>query len=131
MGEPMDRSGRIFSTSGTFEQLFPTVEEAVVVFAEFEYGAKRREGMFDVRSRGGLMRCGNPRCFRGGYEFDYKIGDMVRENATERQVSISCPGDEGTPKRTRGRSCAFSVECTISLKYKSQSSAPKKPSEVL
>jgi|SRR5581483_11782712 len=119
MSEPMDRSRRIFVDQGTFEQAFPDVEEARIEYTEFEYGNEKRDGGWDLRD-GGLMRCGNPRCRRGGYELDLQvIHKMVREHATEKEFQLSCPGDEGTPQgRQRGRSCAFSIKGKATVKYK-------------
>jgi len=119
MGKPMDRSRLIFMQSGPFEEAFPTLEEAVVDYTEFEYGEKRGEGTFHVRNEGGLMACCNPTCHRGGYEFDRVIHDMVREHATDRKIELRCLGDEGSPKgRKKGRRCACSVEGTIKVKYR-------------
>ena len=44
MGEPMDRSRRVFVEQGPFEKAFPTLENAIIEYDEFEYGMKRRSG---------------------------------------------------------------------------------------
>jgi hypothetical protein len=53
---------------------------------------------------------------------------MIRESLTEKHIELSCDGDEGTPKRNRGISCAFPIEGNITLKYKDVQ--PKTPSGV-
>jgi hypothetical protein len=72
MGEPKDRSGRIFAPpTASFEEAFPTLENAVLWYTEFEYGGPTgRKSTFTLQEEGGLLRCTNPRCYRGGYEID-------------------------------------------------------------
>jgi hypothetical protein len=119
MGEPMSREGRIFAGSlVSFEKAFPSAEDVTVEFTEFLYAQPIRKGDFSVRISGGQMRCSNQRCFRGGYEFDFIIHDMFRKNETERQIELRCEGDEGMPKRRRGRSCDRSIKGTIKIKQK-------------
>jgi hypothetical protein len=127
MGEPMDRSGRIFSRpTKSFEEAFPTLENAVLRYEVFDFGTPKGKGIFSLREEGGLMRCRNPRCYRGGYEIDSEVSKMIYENQTEKHIDLSCEGDEGTPKRIRARSCDFSIEGDITLKFKQ----PKTPSGV-
>ena len=124
MGEPMDRSGRIFMKQGSFDKAFPTLKDAAVEYTEWDGGVKQRSGKFYIRWQGGLMACSNPRCRRGGYEFDMEIHSMVREKANELKIRLCCPGDEGSPKgRRRGQSCTVSVEATIRLTYKEEAAA--------
>jgi hypothetical protein len=125
VGEPMDRSKRIFSKEGRFQEIFPTLEDAWLEFTEFEYGAQKRKGKFNIRENGGLMRCSNSRCYRGGYELDDEIHKMLAEGKAEKEIDISCAGDEGTPRgRTIGRHCAFSIEGTIFLRFKNAVNPP-------
>jgi hypothetical protein len=122
MGEPMDRSNRPFApVDATFQQAFPTVEEAIVKYTEFEHGSGKREDIFfSVRTEGGLMLCGNPRCHRGGYEVDREIHKMARDQVAERTIAMSCRGDEGSPICKIGRNCGFHIKGTITVKYRSQ-----------
>jgi hypothetical protein len=45
----------------------------------------------------------------------------------EKGVTLRCPGDEGTPKRSRGDSCLYSVRGKIKLvpKAKQENSVPE------
>jgi hypothetical protein len=120
MGQPMDRSQRIFAPqTDKFAEAFPTLEDAVLEYIEYDFGqAQTGKRWHSLRTEGGLMRCGNSRCHRGGYEIDREVRRMIRENVAEQHVEISCPGDEGTPKRKRGDSCDRSIEGTLTLKFK-------------
>jgi hypothetical protein len=84
MGEPMDRSRRVFMQLGPFEEAFPTLEEASAKYVEYQRGVQRRSGTWNITYDGGLMECGNLRCRRGGYQFDREVAKMVRECATQR-----------------------------------------------
>jgi hypothetical protein len=90
----------------------------VVEYTEFEYAMQKRKGVFSFRSQGGLMRCGNSRCFRGGYELDDVVHDMVRNKEQTREFELHCEGDEGTPKRYKGKSCLRSIKGVITLNDK-------------
>jgi hypothetical protein len=119
MGEPMDRSNRIFAPlTSSFDDAYPTLEDATIRYTEFDFGSEETKGIISFRRQGGLLRCGNPRCFRGGYELDWEVNRMIREGVLEKTVTISCSGDEGTPKQKRGDSCDRSIIATIELKLK-------------
>jgi hypothetical protein len=119
MGEVMDRSRRVFGHLDTFENVFPTVEEAVVEFTESDFGVTKRTGRFHMHYEGGLMACGNPCCRRGGYEFDRELGEMIRNYVAEKSIRLSCRGDEGSPKgRKIGRRCTLSVDAIIRIRYR-------------
>jgi hypothetical protein len=122
MGEPMDRSQRLFvKFDSSFEETFPTLENAVIAFTEFDFMVKRRSGKWHFAEQGGLMACANPGCRRGGYEFDFLIGDMTRARQTEKEFKLYCHGDEGSPKgRKVGRRCQCHIDAKITLKYKVQ-----------
>jgi hypothetical protein len=128
MGEPMDRSNRIFAPQTTFEKAFPTIESATISSYEDGEGIYRfvdesRRGTFDkgLPVKSGLLRCSNPHCRRGGYEIDHSLHEMVRENATEKEFDLACPGDEGSPKGRRpGRSCGNVLHYHLRIKYKSE-----------
>jgi hypothetical protein len=119
MGEPMDRSRRVFGTLSSFDKVFPQLEDALVPFIEYELASEKRHGTHSLRTWGGLMHCGNSRCRRGGYEVDRVVSEMIRENVTEKEFELRCPGDEGTPKgRKRGQNCYRSIKGKVTLKYK-------------
>jgi hypothetical protein len=119
MGKPTDRSKRLFGRLDSFDAVFPTLDGVAVEFIESEFGIEKRSGVWHVNREGGLMACGNPRCQRGGYEFDREVHQMVKEHATDREIEISCRGDEGTPQGRRiGRHRLFSVTAKIGVKYK-------------
>ena len=102
MGEPMDRSRRVFvKFDSSFEAAFPTLESAVIAFTESDFMVKRRSGRWYFAEQGGLMACANPSCRRGGYEFDFLIRDMIRARQIEKEFKLHCRGDEGSPKGRR------------------------------
>jgi hypothetical protein len=124
MGEPMDRSRRVFGTLSSFENVFPQLEDALAEYDEYELASEKGHGTHHIRAWGGLIHCGNPRCRRGGYEIDHVVSEMVRENVTEKDFELRCPGDEGTPKgRKRGQRCYRSIKGKVTLKRKETSRA--------
>jgi hypothetical protein len=64
------------------------------------------------------MRCGNSRCYRGGYELDLIVHEMVGNREEQREIELHCEGDEGTAKRKVGKSCLRSIKGTIKVKRK-------------
>jgi hypothetical protein len=137
----MDRSRRVFGSLKPFDDVFLDVEDADVEYTEsgkFDtrrpvslYHRGRRRGLGlqpeceQPRSRfhsikgGGLIECSNPLCRGGGYEIDSILSEMRRLRETERKGSISCPGDEGSPKgRRRGSRCGNKIQYTLTVKYK-------------
>jgi hypothetical protein len=130
MGEPMDRSRRIFMKPTSFEKGFPTLEQAIVEYTESDFVLPTRSGSWYLRDEGGLMSCGNPSCRRGGYELDREVSKMVRTGATENKIKLYCRGDEGSPKgRKIGRRCQRSIDATIKLKYNRPASVEEIVSE--
>ena len=136
MGEPMDRSRRVFCALSRFEAAFPTLEDAIFEYEVYDFGNEQpnpyAQGSsstrwFRMASNGGLLRCENPRCQRGGYEIDVEVMKMLAEGVIEKGVTLRCPGDEGTPKRSRGDSCLYSVRGKIKLvpKAKQEYSVPE------
>ena len=82
MGEPMDRSNRIFAPQTSFEKAFPTIESATISSYEDGEGihgfdeSRRRTFGKALPVTNGLVRCRNPRCKRGGYEIDHSLYEM-------------------------------------------------------
>ncbi|MGA3081512.1 MAG: hypothetical protein ABSD44_09040 [Terracidiphilus sp.] len=127
MGEPMDMSLRVFGKLKQFEEVFPALEDAIVDFTEFDFLFEKRSGIWHVYGEGGMMPCGNPSCRRGGYEIDSKVIEMVRSHQTEKQITLYCPGDEGSPKgRKVGRRCQRKIEAKVTLRLKRQSESDQK-----
>jgi len=128
MGEPMDRSRRVFGRLTTFEEAFPTIEVATISSYEVGKGihifgavdeSERRTFGEGVPFREGLVPCSNPRCGRGGYEVDDSVYEMVREKSTDKVFVRNCPGDEGSPKgRRRGDRCRNVLHYRLRIKYK-------------
>ncbi len=127
MGEPMDRSRRVFGQLTTFEKAFPALEVATISSYEDDEGvynfetdeSQRRTFGEGVPFREGLIPCRNPRCRRGGYEVDDSLYEMVREKSTEKVFVRKCPGDEGSPKgRKRGDRCGNVLHYRLRIKYK-------------
>lgn len=121
MGQPIDRTGRPFAPLGTFEEVFPQLEDGTMEYTEFDFANDARKGTQRLRIHGGLIRCGNPRCFRGGYEVDFKVHEMVRTGVWEQAFEIPCPGDEGTAKRrSPTRLCTRRIKVLVKLTPKKQ-----------
>jgi hypothetical protein len=133
MGEPMDRSGRVFlGSSKKFEDAYPDIEDAILVWREtgegvYNFGPGTGKRKASLKQIGGLLHCSNPRCRRGGYEIDVNIlMDMTIEKQTEKNGSMRCPGDEGSPKGRRpGRRCLNKIDYTLTVKYRNIESPPK------
>jgi hypothetical protein len=118
MGEPMDRSNRFFAKLTTFANACPNIESASVEYVESSFGIEEGKH-FHNAANGGLIRCGNPRCFRGGYEMEIVISGMERNKETESKGTLICQGDEGTPKgRKLGDPCGNRIDYTVKIKYK-------------
>jgi hypothetical protein len=128
MGEPMDRSKRVFwGPPMSFEEAFPTIESATISSYEVGKGvptfgideSQRRTFGEGMPFRESLIPCSNPRCRRGGYEVDRSLSEMVREKSTEKVFARNCPGDEGSPKgRKRGDRCKNVLHYRLKVKYK-------------
>jgi hypothetical protein len=129
MGEPMDRSTRVFGKLTTFEKAFPSIEVATISSYEvgqdvYTFGtdeSQRRTLGEGLRFAEGLIRCSNSRCRRGGYEVDDSVYEMVREKSTEKVFEKRCPGDEGSPKGRRpGPRCRNVLHYRLRTKYRSE-----------
>jgi hypothetical protein len=119
MGEPMDRSNRVFMKLGKFEEAFPELEDVTVEFVEKDFLLKARSGTWHLHGQGGVMPCGNPSCRRGGYELDRDIREMLRMGVLQKHIELHCRGDEGSPKgRKVGRRCERSIEATVTVRFK-------------
>lgn len=133
MGRPIDRSNRfLVGEPGPFDKAFPTLQDVLIEYCEVGKGESVRYvlGRDDpsgyhygppcsFRSLGGLIRCGNPVCSRGGYEIDFDVHDMVRRKLVEKEFTRRCQGDEGSPKGQRlGRRCLNYLRYKITVQYK-------------
>jgi hypothetical protein len=80
MGAPLDRSRRVFAPlTESFETAFPRLQDGVIEFKEFNFCYEEHSSVWSLRRSGGQMACANPKCFRGGYEFECEVHDMIRE----------------------------------------------------
>jgi hypothetical protein len=123
MGEPLDRTNRVFVQLTTFDKALPALEDVIIEYSEGSTVGRVRDGSYrsrtSVRNSGGQLRCSNPACRRGGYELDFDIHDMVRNKLVSKRFVKHCPGDEGSPKGRRpGRTCLNSMDGRITLIYK-------------
>jgi hypothetical protein len=132
----MDRSDRVFAPlTRTFDEAFPTLQDVVFEYVMCKYGfplAPVHSGddgkrIHRFRGRGGLIVCDNPRCYRGGFELDHEAFGMLRDGITEKELTLYCPGDEGTPKAKRGGHCTYSVKGTLTLVPKQATPQPENP----
>jgi len=117
MGEPMDRSSRVFGALKSFDEALPELEDVVFEFIEKDFVFEKRSGTWHLHGQGGLMPCGNPFCKRGGYELDRDIRQMLRAGVGQKIIQLSCRGDEGSPRKI-GRKCERFVEGTLRLRLK-------------
>lgn len=118
MGNLRERGTPFIGTLTSFASAYPTVERALVRFTETDFGQSPRERVHNL-SDGPRAACSNPRCERGGYDFEFQVMEMVRQGIETEVVEISCRGDEGTPKGRRiGRDCLMSMKGTITIQYK-------------
>lgn len=131
MGTPLDRSNRFLSGPPTkFETAFPELEDISIAYRETGKGVSRLLGepgspetqlgrTASLRTTGGLIRCSNPLCSRGGYEVDYDAHDLLRRKLVTKEFTRRCPGDEGSPKGRRpGPKCLNALHFKLTLKYK-------------
>jgi len=117
MGTLRERGTPFIGTRTSFASAYPTVERAIVRFTETDFGDNPRERVHDLAD-GPRAACGNPRCQRGGYDFELQFAEMVRHGIESDAVNVSCRGDEGTPKGRRiGQSCLMSMTGMINVKY--------------
>ena len=135
MGEPMDRSRRVFYGERTFDDAFPNVEDADVEYFESgKFDSKVRGSLYfsqhseqperqperhSIKHNGGVIPCSNPLCRRGGFEIDGVLLATRQSREIEREGSVSCRGDEGSPKgQRRGSRCGNKVRYKLIVKYK-------------
>lgn len=118
MGTLRERGTPFFATPSTFAATFPTVERAVVRFTETDFGNDPHDRVHDL-AHGPRTACSNPRCYRGGYDFESQVRRMVEQVLESETVDMSCNGDEGTPEgRKKGQSCLMSIKGTITITYR-------------
>ncbi len=130
MGKPVDRSNRFLAPETSFEKAFPKLKAVFIESVEigkgteFSIGAPWREKPQygpKYRLNGGLIRCSNPLCNRGGYQVDFEVSDMCREKLISKEFRGACHGDEGSPKgRRQGRRCLNHLRYRITLEYWSE-----------
>ena len=121
MGIPLERPRGLFGSSDKFESEFPTIEDAVIRFTGSDFGNSPRTGVWSLRNNGPVMSCGNPRCQRGGYNLAGEVHNMIYAGTNEREIRLSCNGDEGSPKGRRpGRECLQRLEAKFTLKFKAK-----------
>jgi hypothetical protein len=102
----------------SFHVAYPTVESATVRFTETDFGDDPKVMYWNLTD-GPRIPCRNAACQRGGYNVEYLVGEMIRNQIECKTIDMSCNGDEGSPKgRKIGRSCDMSMEGTINVKYK-------------
>jgi hypothetical protein len=119
MGVPLERSSGLFGLSDRFEAEFPTIQDAIIRFTESDFGNSPKTGVWSLRNNGPVMSCGNPSCQRGGYNLANEVHNMIYAGMSEREIRLSCNGDEGSPKGRRlGRECLQRLEAKITLKFK-------------
>jgi hypothetical protein len=98
----------------------PQYENVVLVYEEFDGGSPVKVMGQSLRSfapgeRGGWLPCGNPLCYRGGYDIG-PMALMIGADRSEMEVALRCDGDEGSPRgRQLGESCLRSIKGTLRI----------------
>jgi hypothetical protein len=132
MGELADFA--FLTSTKSFDEVFPNVEDAHVWYTESREGdwkmgrwnvrgslrsrsTPRNEREFHNVRNGVLIQCGNPRCRRGGFNLSLVLLEMTKSGETEKEGSLSCRGDEGSPQgRRRGKSCGNEMKYNVTVK---------------
>lgn len=118
MGKLREVSPPFFGTLSTFAKTYPEVHSAIVRFVESEFGSSPKDRIHSL-SDGPRVPCANPRCQRGGYDFQFQVEQMIRSKIEEQPIAVSCHGDEGSPAGRRpGRTCDMAIKGTIRITYK-------------
>ena len=77
--------------------------------------------LHSIRQMGGVIPCSNPVCRRGGFAIDGVLLAMRQSGEIEREGSVPCGGDEGSPKgQRRGSCCGNRVRYRLTVKYKTK-----------
>jgi hypothetical protein len=136
MGEPANFA--FLTSRKSFDEVFPNVEDAHVWYTESGEGdwkvsrwsmpgsLRSHSTARDVTDKhfhnvrnGVVIKCGNPRCRRGGFNLALVLVEMTASRETEREGSLSCRGDEGSAQgRRRGKSCGNEMKYKVTVKYK-------------
>lgn len=125
MGEPIDRSQRVFDNFMKFEKIFPQLEDVTLEWTEAGNGIRRYsatekmpyEYKVSMREHSGLIHCNNGLCRYGGFELDFIIRDMIQNKETVKEGSRICSGQEMLSKKI-SRKCLNSIQYRITLIYK-------------
>ncbi|HTV57032.1 MAG TPA: hypothetical protein VMI06_19225 [Terriglobia bacterium] len=130
MGQIMDRSTRFLTGPPRgFEEVFPSLQDVLIESRETgkgtcdpwtrAYSEERFSAPQSLIRAGGLIRCSNGACNRGGYEIEFDIYRMLRDGLVTKEFEKMCPGDEGSPKGRRpGRKCFNRLRYRLTLVYK-------------
>src|SRR6267378_3015523 len=99
-------------TTNKFSEAFPEMEQLSIDVVQDRWGyhlepkSPRRRMTFNQRNVPSHLSCCNPRCQRGGLDFQRILFNLAATRQTEDTIEMNCSGDEGTPKgRRRGASC--------------------------
>ena len=117
LGRFSERGTPFIGERGSFSEAFPTVKRAIARYTETDFGTDEHDRIHDLAA-GPRAACGNPRCQRGGYDFELVLRSMVSSEATDEPIEMSCYGDEGSPKGRRpGRDCLMAIKGMLSVEY--------------
>ena len=118
LGQLPERRQPFIGHLTSFHEAYPTVENATVRFTETDFGSDPEVRYWSLAD-GPRIPCRNSACQRGGYNLEWLVGSMIASKVESKEISMSCDGDEGTPKgRKIGRSCDMSMKGTINVSYR-------------
>src|SRR5689334_8603120 len=113
--DPMDRTNRVFGRTSSFEEAYPDLQDVIVNYKQYMMGSPAGSGKdvpeyHSIRNHGGVIRCNNALCNKGGFEVDRHISEATTEESELKLMS--CSGHE---KMGRGqtRSCGSWIRYKI------------------
>ena len=103
-----------------FSRAFPEIESLNVAVTEKSCGFEVKTRHYSGESAGEYLDCSNRRCYGGGFQLGFILGEMNRNEESEKQFHFLCDGYEGSPKgRIRYGPCDHSFDVKVSVRYKS------------
>src|SRR5437879_5247111 len=104
MGDIREPGNPFIGVRTTFVKAYPMLESAKAEFLESDQDGVERKGYYSASDDAGRVRCGNPHCKDGGYDFESVIAGTYTSTQTDGAFELACSGTEGSSKSKR---CLF------------------------